>query len=175
MRQVVFCTILGFLSGCGVFGSDIPDQSQFAPLVDMAAQDQAFVRLYGDEIAPIQVIAIHLSFVVKTSGSARLQMWELQPGENGPYGHIRLTDSVDIGQQSAFFNRAFVLGEIVGDRAQSVADFIQNQSPQYPCRNFYALFGPNSDTYAAWVLQQTGWDVPLSPRAIGKDAAVNCP
>ncbi len=175
MRHVLFFAVLGLLPGCGVFGSDVPDQSQFAPLADLAAQDQAFVRLYGDEIAPIQMIAIHLSFVIKTTGSSDLQLWELQPGENGPFGHIRLTDSVDNGQQAAFFNRAFVIAEIFGDRAQSVADFIQNQSPVYPCRNAYGIFGPNSNTYAVWILQQTGWNVPLSGRAIGKDAIVNCP
>lgn len=175
MCRWMFCLCLIGGAGCGAFGPfDIPDQSQFAPLAEVASTDRPFVRLYGNEINPIELIAIHLSFVVKSSGSARLQMWELQPGEDGPYGHIRFTDSVDVARPE-FFNRAFVIAEVFDARAQAIGEFIQSQSPQYPCRNFYALFGPNSDTYAAWVLQQTGWDVPLSPRAIGKDAAVNCP
>lgn len=167
--------ITGFMTGCGAFGpSDVPDQSQFAPLAEIAPNNQAFIRLYGSGIVPFEWIAIHQSFVFKPAGAASLEMWELQPSENGAYGHVRVTDAPDINRPE-YFNRAFVLAELFGDQAQAVTDFIQTRSPTYPCRFAYELFGPNSNTYIAWVLQQTGWIVPLSNRAIGKDSPVSCP
>lgn len=175
MRYRLLCLFVVGVTGCGTFGPfDIPDQSQFAPLAEIAAKDQAFVRLYGNEISPIQLIAIHVSFVIKPAGSTGLQMWELQPAEDGPFGHVRFTDMPDQARPD-YFNRAFVIAEVFDDQAQSIADFIQSQSPLYPCRFAYEVFGPNSNTYIEWVLQQTGWNVALSGRAIGKDATVNCP
>jgi len=171
---VIVAVLMAPLVGCGAFGSsDVPDQTQFAPLADQAAQRRPFVRLYGNAIAPIELIAIHVSFVLKSAGSSDLQHWELQPDENGPYGHVRLTDMVDTADPE-FFTRAFIISEVFDDQAQSIIDFIQSQSPTYPCRNVYEVLGPNSNTYIEWILQQTGWNVTLSPRAIGKDTPANC-
>ncbi|HKQ50545.1 MAG TPA: DUF3750 domain-containing protein [Phycisphaerae bacterium] len=162
------------MAGCGAFGpSDVPDQSQFAPLAELAANDRAFVRLYGSGIVPVEFIAIHRAFVFKTAGTARLELWELQPSENGPYGHVRVIESPDVNRPD-YFDRAFVIAELFDDQAQAVAEFIQTQSPTYPCRFAYELLGPNSSTYIAWILRQTGWDVPFSIRAIGQDSPVNC-
>ncbi len=175
MRYTILCAVVGILTGCGAFGpADIPDQSQFAPLADIVSSGRPFVRLYGDEIFPVVPIAIHLSFVFKPSGSADVQMWELEPWENGPYGHV-LNIDLDEHPRPEFFATAFVIAEVFDDQAQSIADFIETQSPNYPCRFAYEVLGLNSNTYIEWVLRQTGWNVALSARAIGKDAAVNCP
>jgi uncharacterized protein DUF3750 len=174
MRYVVLCALLGLLSGCGVFGqTDIPDQSQFAPLAEVAANDRGFIRLYGSEIDPVEFLAIHRAFVFKPAGTAPLEMWELQPSENGPYGHVRVIEAPDVNRPE-YFDRAFVLAELFDDEAQAVAEFIQTQSPTYPCRFVYEILGHNSNTYIGWVLQQTGWNVPFSLRAIGQDSPVNC-
>jgi predicted small lipoprotein YifL len=175
IRYTGLCVLLVSGAGCGAFGPfDAPDQSQFAPLDEVASADRPFVRLYGKGIEPIESIAIHMAFVFKQSGSGDLGLWELQPEENGPDGHIRFIDLSET-ERPEFFDTAFVVAEIFDDQAQSVAEFIQNQSPTYPCRNVYGVFGPNSNTYIGWALRQTGWNVTPPGRAIGWDAAVNCP
>lgn len=70
----------------------------------------------------------------------------------------------------------FVWPKLIVSDAAAVADFIVDESPNYPCCGAYDdLPGPNSNTYAQWVLHHSHWDVPLPESAIGMDFPVDCP
>ncbi|MBD3225441.1 MAG: DUF3750 domain-containing protein [Caldithrix sp.] len=56
-----------------------------------------------------------------------------------------------------------------GSMAQEMYDFINGNSGQYPYRDQYSLFGPNSNTYAQWVLDSLDiLDIKLPWNCIGK-------
>jgi len=52
------------------------------------------------------------------------------------------------------WSRVHLLGSVEGELARAMADFIEASPETYPhCRN-YVLRGPNSNTYAQWVLNK---------------------
>ncbi len=151
----------------------IPDQAGFAPLADLATTGQAVARLYSAPIPNIEAIATHAWFVVKSAEATSFDRWELWQTAGGPYGHLRR--NLQAPESGVGANGAFVVAELIGPAAEPVVDFITDRSPTYPCRNTYFFLGPNSNTYAQWVLDNTGWNAELPATAIGKDAAVDCP
>jgi hypothetical protein len=153
--------------------TSIPDQSLFAPLPTLRLGGQAVARLYAAPIPGLEVIASHPWFVIQSAGSDTLTRWEVWPAAGGPHGHVRknlFTPEEDIGAGGQY-----IIAELTGQSAQPVVDFIESQSPTYPCKDHYMLLGPNSSTYAQWVLDNTGWNVTLPCAAVGKDAPPDCP
>jgi len=56
-----------------------------------------------------------------------------------------------------------------GDDARRLAAALAT-SPSYPARDVYRAWpGPNSNTFAAWVLRQSGVSAEMPPTAVGKD------
>ena len=68
-----------------------------------------------------------------------------------------------------------LLGYIEGDEnstAKKVAEFIKNSKTIYPYCYKYSLRGPNSNTYAQWVLDNfPEFKVTLPKNSIGKNYA----
>ncbi len=158
------------LAGCGVI---VPDQTPFPPLTAFIGSTDAVARLYGATIPGIEAIAIHPWFAIRAAGARTFTRWEVWQDAGGPYGHVRknlMSASSHVGG-----GPSFVLAQLRGAAAEPIVEFVETQSPDYPCRNRYVLFpGPNSNSYAQWVLEETGWDVTLPPTAIGKDVPANC-
>ena len=154
---------------------EIPDQTQFAPLTEVIQEDEPAVRLYASPIPLIESIAIHGWFVTYDPDDGAVDRWELwqAPDVGGiSFGHVHnnlSSPETGLGNQEAF-----IIAELIGPEARAVIEFIEQQSPFYPCRDAYFLLGPNSNTYLQWVLDNTGWDVELPPSAIGKDASADC-
>lgn len=150
----------------------IPDQSRFLPLSELRHSGQALVRLYAAPIPGIELIASHSWFVVKPASSSTYNRWEVWIEAAEPYGHVRknmLEPESDIGAPGAY-----VVAELIGAEAELVVEFIESQSPTYPCKDRYLLLGPDSNSYAQWVLDNTGWDVALPCTAIGKETPAVC-
>lgn len=161
------------IAGC-MGGTPIPDQGQFEPLESLRSSGEAVVRLYVAPIIPgTGAIATHSWFVVKRADSATFHRWEVWRTCGGPYGHVRedmLLPTAHIGAGGVY-----VLAELIGSEAEPVVAFIEGWSPTYSCRSYYLYFpGPNSNTYAQWVLDNTGWNVVLPASAIGKNLAAAC-
>ena len=158
--------------GC-MGGVPVPDQSQFAPLEELSSNGLAVVRLYVAPLPGLEAIATHPWFVVKRADSTTFHRWEVLERLAGPYGFVRedaLLPTSDVGAGGVC-----VLAELIGPEAEPVVAFIEERSPVYPCRYHYAYFpGPNSNTYAQWVLDHTGWPVLLPPTAIGKEVTALC-
>ncbi len=51
-----------------------------------------------------------------------------------------------------YFWKGELLGQIEGDIAKRMAEFIKDSPTQYPYCHKYFLSGPNSNTYAQWIL-----------------------
>lgn len=166
--MIVFCVAGVFVGGCGE--PLAVDQSPYEDLSKLAQKDDAFVRLYGSLWFTQNSIAIHTWFLYRRGLDDPLTRWEVFPGSLGEYGVVRKNHLAAVND---FGGGVFVLGERRGTQAESVIDFIENESPGYPCRNtFHLIKGPNCNTYAQWVLEQTQWDVELPEEAIGKDFPV---
>ncbi len=62
-----------------------------------------------------------------------------------------------------------LLSSIEGESARQCSDFIKRSPQMYPYCNTYSLVGPNSNTYAQWVLNNfPEWQVKLPGNAFGK-------
>lgn len=51
-----------------------------------------------------------------------------------------------------YFWKAKLLGYIEGEIAKRMAEYIENSMDTYPYCDAYSLTGPNSNTYARWIL-----------------------
>lgn len=164
--------VIVLCGGCGF--AFIPDQADFAPLLSLADSDQAVVRIYAATLPGTAGLAAHAWFVVKSAEANTFDRWEVWLEGAGPFGFVH--KNLFAPEQDIGYEGVFVLAELIGLRAEPVVDFIQTESPEYPCRNTYVpLPGPNSSTYVQWVLDHTGWQVLLPPVIIGENASLLCP
>jgi len=163
------------LASPGCFVDDpMPDQTVFAPLSEVAESGLAMARVYAAPIPPIEPIAVHCWFVIKSADSQSIERWEVFETPTGTYGYVFLNGlepTADVGAGGTF-----VVAELTGPQADPIVEFIRSASPDYPCKDVYVVFpGPNSNSYVQWVLDNTSWDVTLPARAIGKAVEPNCP
>jgi len=167
------------VSGGCYFPFLFPDQEPYEDLSTLAKSEDAAVRIYGGTFPLTELIAWHFWFVTKPADSHTFNRWEAwsEPGE--PYGHLRLNllGPTQWARLSSVSLPVFVFAELTGPQAEPVVDFIESQSPLYPCADQFELLpGPNSATYIKWVLQNTGWDVELPHTAIGLEVQeLECP
>jgi hypothetical protein len=69
-----------------------------------------------------------------------------------------------------FFWRGKLLGQIDGEVAQRMANFIENSPTTYPYCEKYSFLGPNSNTYAQWILNNfSEFKARLPRNAFGKN------
>lgn len=136
-------------------------------------KDTAVVRLYAGPIPMLELTASHLWFVVKSAHADRFDRWEVWVCPSEPYGYVR--KNLFEPEEPLSVVGVAVLDEITGPQAQDIIDFIENESPNYPCANAYYLLGPNSNSYVTWILDNAGWHIDLPETAIGKDVPPICP
>jgi len=159
----------------GCYGDPpMPDQSQFKPLAELKHNGEAIVRLYGCPLPLAGDMGVHTWLVVKRADSARFDRWEGWVTAKPPLGYIwknrvGLTDDLGAGG-------TYVIAELIGPEAELIIDFIENETMNYPCKDFYRFIpGPNSNTYIQWIVEKTGWDAELPLAAIGRDVPPVCP
>ncbi len=115
-------------------------------------------------------VAVHYWFVVYDPARDRWRRWEVwqYPGSSGDsWAHVhRDMMHPDAGVGGG---RCIVIREWRGKTAERIRDTLEC-SPEYPHReNYRAWPGPNSNTYAAWIIRQAKISVDLGPKAIGRD------
>jgi hypothetical protein len=169
---VLLGTIVVVRTMCGI-RKMAPEQEAFAPLEEMAAKQEAVVRVCACPVPYLDGFAMHPWFLAKRADSATFHRWEVWQTLWGEYGHVVRDRNPPMWDMRT--GKAVVLAERVGPEAEEVITFIEAASPEYPCRNDYAYVpGPNSNTYAQWVLDATGWQVSLPPTAIGAGMVDEC-
>jgi hypothetical protein len=127
------------------------------------------VRLYRAPLpAPLGLLASHYWFTVEDGG--RCDRWEIWQAPNAGVscvGHLHCnlkapSDGVGGGP-------ARVAAQWEGEEAMRVKSVIAKAADDYPfCHRYLAWPGPNSNTFAAWVLRNAGIDFRLPWNAIGR-------
>ncbi len=150
-----------------------PDQNRFLPLEEVAQREQPVVRLYVAPIRVPSILAMHPWFLAKESGEHVFHRYEVSWREGGPYNHVKV--DFRYPEQHVGAGGTVVWAELTGAEAEPVVVFLRDESINYPCRDMYWVWpGPNSNTFAQWVIDQTGWDVELPLASFGAPYAERC-
>ncbi len=117
----------------------------------------------------IGYIAVHYWFVIqKTSGADRWEVWQHPDKSPCSWGHLHknlMAMDAGVGQGTSWIEAVWH-----GEAAQPLVTVIENSPVNYPNRHRYHYWpGPNSNTYAQWILTQVNSAVNLSPQGLGKD------
>lgn len=127
------------------------------------------VELRYAPLPVIGVIAVHYWFVVFEDGGAchRWEVWQDANAGGRSLGHLHCDlkpPDEDVGG-----GPMTVAAQWTGEQAARIKAVL-DKAPQYPYCEVYRYWpGPNSNTYAAWVLRQAGIRYPLVWRAFGKN------
>jgi Protein of unknown function (DUF3750) len=119
---------------------------------------------------PLRPIAVHYWFAVCEATSGRWHRWEVWQTKNAggqSRGHVRCDlRHPDCGVGGGAYRLAAAWD---GHAAQAICAVL-TRAHDYPYWNRYRPWpGPNSNTFAAWVLREAGLSYAFDPRAIGKD------
>ncbi len=164
MKRLVMGAGLLLAAGCG--GALPADLGSYKPLDSLRSNGQAVVRVYA-AVVPV-LAAEHTWFVIKRANSTDFHRWEGWLADGSPYGYIY--EDLHPLESDVWGGGMYVVAELTGPEAEPIIDFIETQSPLYPCRYIYdMLSGPSSNGYTQWVLNQTGWQVELPAAAYGRD------
>jgi hypothetical protein len=118
---------------------------------------------------------IHVWFVLNNAG--HLSRWEVSFSSKNAapsWGHLckDLFPPLQGMRVVSFwpkFWKSRLLGVIEGDKAKEAISFIENSYKTYPYCYTYSLIGPNSNTYAQWVLNTfPDFSIMLPFNAFGK-------
>ncbi|MFN5514076.1 MAG: DUF3750 domain-containing protein [Cyanobacteriota bacterium] len=130
------------------------------------------VQLRAAKIPWLGLWAIHPWYVILAPQSApeRWEIWQSRGLRQESWGHLYknlLPWEAGVGN-----GPSWLLGEWGGDRAEALIEILQNSPQIYPYRDLYRYVpGPNSNTYARWVLSQAQLPSCLDWRAIGQNFA----
>ena len=107
-------------------------------------------------------LAIHPWFVINRHGS--LTRWEIlfrQGANQTSWGHLHknfLPPFAGLGVlpyfETHFSYKATLIGYEDGGVAERLAELLEASPHTYPLLNKFFLTGPNSNTYASWILSQ---------------------
>ncbi|MDP7537511.1 MAG: DUF3750 domain-containing protein [Methylococcales bacterium] len=114
-------------------------------------------------------IAVHYWFVIQQdSGTDRWEIWQHPTKSEHSWGHLHknlMAINTGVGHGDSWVEAVWQ-----DQRAQTLAAIIERAPANYSNQNCYRYWpGPNSNTYAQWVLNQAHSSVRLSPQGIGKD------
>ena len=139
-------------------------------MIKSKPKDDVVQLRYATLPSALRVLSIHYWFAVYNTETAEWSRWEVwheqdAGGENWGYVHKDL-----MHPDSGVGGGPYVIGkEWRGKTARDIIAIV-NMPLSYPHHKQYrAWSGPNSNTYAAWVLRQAQVSVDMHPKAIGKD------
>ena len=91
IKRVVLTVFVSMilLSVSGCVDWLVPDQYPFEPLENFKTSDEALVRIYGENPFGIQIVPIHIWFVVKQEDSTTINRWEACSEFMDPYSYVR--------------------------------------------------------------------------------------
>lgn len=167
--------LLAFVGLCaeGIFiRADLPpplaaeDSITVAWSNDNEPVDGPVARLYVAEVPHAAGFATHPWFVIREGPGAPLQRWELWQAPVGLYGHV----AVDLlaPEASVEGGPTRLVQEFQGAEASRIIAVLTKRAALYPCRGRYHYWpGPNSNTFARWVLDEAGLSVRLPASSFG--------
>ena len=149
------------------------DKHKFSGLIDKEKYQVFLLACPGS--VPFN-FALHPWFVVNRQGTIfRWEVMHRKVEHRTSWGHLykdffspfQGTEVFVFSQK--YFWQAKLLGKIEGEAAKRAAEFIEKSPSAYPYCEKYILTGPNSNTFAQWVLNQfPEFTVALPGNCIGK-------
>ena len=121
---------------------------------------------YATLPAPIGLFAVHYWFVVFDGGKAeRWEVWQTKNAGGRSIGHLHC--DLKAPDDGVGGGPACTAMQWEGEDASKLKDVLV-KSVKYPYCHLYRYWpGPNSNTFAAWVLREAGIAFPLARKAIG--------
>jgi hypothetical protein len=121
---------------------------------------------YASLPAPIGFFAVHYWFVVFEDGRAeRWEVWQTRNAGGRSVGHVHC--DLKGPDEGVGGGPACIAMQWQGESAARLKQVLR-ESNSYPYCQLYRYWpGPNSNTFAAWVLREAGIDFSLPRKAIG--------
>lgn len=115
----------------------------------------------------LRFVAVHYWFVVTDeSGSHRWEIWQTKNAGGRSVGHLHC--DLKPPEANVGGGPTRVAAVWTGEAALKLKEVLE-KAASYPfCHKYWYWPGPNSNTFAAWVLRQAGVRQALSPLALGK-------
>ncbi len=146
-----------------------PEQSVWNPNSNsgLDPDSEPWVRLYIAEVPMAHGLATHPWFLVHDGGGPyATQRWEVWQTAVGPHGHV----AVDLLAPEADVEGgpARLVATYQGAEAKRLIAVLRDRAPRYACADFYRVWpGPNSNSFARWVLDEAEIDQRLPLSSIG--------
>lgn len=127
------------------------------------------VQLWAAKIPFLGWLAVHYWYVVHTGPRAhRWEIWQRRQLKPESWGHLHkdlMAPQVGVGNGPGWLVQTWN-----GVWADRLGEIISNSHQTYPHSYCYRYWpGPNSNTYAQWVLTQAEINFDLGRRAVGRD------
>jgi len=115
----------------------------------------------------LRFVAVHYWFVVyDESGCHRWEVWQTKNAGGRSIGHLHcdlMPPEASVGGGPTRLAAVWT-----GEEADAIRRVLQDSSSYPYCHKYWYWPGPNSNTFAAWVLRQAGIRHALGPMALGK-------
>lgn len=118
---------------------------------------------------PFGLFAVHYWFVVFDEDGAchRWEVWQTKNAGGTSIGHLHCDlKGPDAGVGGG---PARIAAQWQGDNAALIKKILETAETYPYCHRYRPWPGPNSNTFAAWVLREAGIPHPLARRAIGRN------
>ena len=115
----------------------------------------------------LRYFAVHYWFVVyDDSGCHRWEVWQTKNAGGRSIGHVHC--DLKPPEEGVGGGPARLAAVWTGEAAEKLKQVLE-RSQSYPfCHRYRYWPGPNSNTFAAWVLRQAGIEHRMVPMAFGK-------
>jgi hypothetical protein len=130
---------------------------------------ETIVQLRAAKIPFVGFIAVHYWYaVIDCDRATRWEIWQRPNLKPESWGHLHknlMPFDAGVGNGDSWLETVWT-----GELAQKLAWILTNSPDNYPYNNCYRYVpGPNSNTYAQWVLNQVNHPHRLSIKGIGKN------
>jgi len=153
---LIIAVIIGILFCVLLFNND-SNQKDYSQLID---NNEYQVFLFKSRLNFPLSFVVHPWFVLNNKGE--ISRWEIRQmdtyGEVIHWGYLYKDRSPFFKGTRIFtfsnklINKIKLVGEVEGEEASKIINFIQNSPTTYPFSEKYILTGPNSNTYIQWVI-----------------------
>lgn len=142
----------------------------------MSASEGTQVFLYTSRGNIPLHFAVHAWFVVIRNGvKTRWEVLHQKHKSPASWGYLHkdalpFSDGMQILPLLPFRWQSRLIGQVSGAPAEEVVRILESSPESYPYTNHYRLTGPNSNSFAAWILTQVpSCNMTLPENAYGKD------
>lgn len=126
------------------------------------------VQLRAAKIPVIGWLAVHYWFaIIQPERTTRWEIWQSRNTGGESWGHLH--KNLMPFDRGVGNGASWLVTNWTGETARKLTDLLENSPNIYPHNYCYRYVpGPNSNTYARWILEQADLRCPLGRKAIGQ-------